>query len=57
MCISIQNESICRIQYQLKKIDLNFSQNLMESVEIKLRPIANSSVLASYKKLFLLNKS
>ena len=45
-----QNKFICRIQSQLKKIDLKFLQNFMGGVKTKLCAIADSGVLASYKK-------
>ena len=45
-----QQELICRIQSQLKKIDANLLQSLMGGVKTKLRAIADSGVLATYKK-------
>ncbi len=51
-----QQELISRIQSQLKNFDSNFLQSLMGGVQTKLRARADRGVLASYKKLFLLNK-
>jgi hypothetical protein len=47
---TMQQELISSIQFQLKKIDSNLLQSLMESVKTKLRSIADSGVLDSYKK-------
>ena len=49
---STQNELICRDQFQLKEFIENFLQNLIGSVKKKLLAIADSDVLASYKKTF-----
>ena len=45
-----QQQLICRIQWQLKKIDANLLQSLMGGVKTKLRSKADSGVLATYKK-------
>jgi hypothetical protein len=48
--VTTQQEFISRIQSQLKKFDSIFLQSLIGGVKTKLRAIADSGVLASYKK-------
>jgi hypothetical protein len=45
-----QQELISRIPSQLKKFDSNFLKSLMGGVKTKLHAMANTGVLATYKK-------
>jgi hypothetical protein len=48
--VTTQQESISRIQSQLKNFDSNFLQSILGGVKTKLRAKADRGVLASYKK-------
>ena len=45
-----EHQFVCRIKEKLKEFTVENLQNLMKGVKTKLRKIADSGVLATYKK-------